>query len=216
MKALIMAGGKGTRLTEITKNLLPKPMVELNEKKLLEYAIDNLIEYGVDEIFLSIGFMHEVIEEYFSKKQYPAKIHFIVEDEPLGSGGALYLIKNQLDDDFVVCNGDALFNINIKKMLDFHKSKNSIATLLTHPNYHPYDSDLIICDESDKVLKIDKSLFDDEVIKIVIPGEIGELCILPHHIYFQHGNISGGLPVLSSHKVHRNSQDMNLPLTLQI
>lgn len=156
MKALIMAGGKGTRLTEITKNLLPKPMVELNGKKLLEYAIDNLIEYGVTEIFLSIGFMHEVIEEYFSKKEYPVKIHFIVEDEPLGSGGALYLIKDQLDDDFVVCNGDALFNINIKKMLDFHKAKNSIATLFTHPNYHPYDSDLIICDNDCKILKIDK------------------------------------------------------------
>lgn len=156
MKALIMAGGKGTRLTEITKNLLPKPMVELNGKKLLEYAIENLIEYGITEIFLSIGFMHEVIEEYFSKKKYPVKIHFIVEDEPLGSGGALYLIKDQLDDDFVVCNGDALFNINIKKMLDFHKSNNSIATLFTHPNYHPYDSDLIICDDNNKVLKIDK------------------------------------------------------------
>lgn len=156
MKALIMAGGKGTRLTEITKNLLPKPMVELNGKKLLEYAIENLIEYGVTEIFLSIGFMHEVIEEYFNKKKYPVKIHFIVEDEPLGSGGALYLIKDQLDDDFVVCNGDALFNINIKKMLDFHKSNNSIATLFTHPNYHPYDSDLIICDDNNKVLKIDK------------------------------------------------------------
>lgn len=150
-----MAGGKGTRLIEITKNLLPKPMVQLNKKTLLEYAIENLMDYGIDEIFISIGYMHEIIENYFKNKDYGIKITFIVENETLGSGGALYYLKNKIDGNFIVCMGDALFNINIDKMLKFHESNNSLATMLTHPNSHPYDSDLIISNNNYKVLRID-------------------------------------------------------------
>lgn len=157
MKALIMAGGKGTRLVEITKNLLPKPMVELNGKPLLLYAIENLKRNGVNEVFISVGFLYQTIIDYFGDgKKFGIKINYIVENEPLGSGGALFYLKNKIDDDFVVCTGDALFDIDVSKMLNFHKSHNAIATLLVHPNCHPYDSDLIVADENNKIIKIDK------------------------------------------------------------
>ena len=121
MKAFIMAGGKGTRLLEITKDLLPKPMVKLYDKPMLQRSIEVLKEYGVDEVYISVGYMHEIIEDYFNNIDLGVKIHFIVEDEPLGSGGALYYIKDIMDDDFVVCNGDSLFSVNIDKMMEFHK-----------------------------------------------------------------------------------------------
>lgn len=156
MKAFIMAGGKGTRLLEITKDLIPKPMVKLYDKPMLERSIEALKEYGVDEVYISVGYMHEVIEDYFNSKDLGVKINFIVEDEPLGSGGALYFVKDKIDDDFVVCNGDSLFSINIDKMMEFHKSHNAYATLLTHSNFHPYDSDLLICDTNNRVIELSR------------------------------------------------------------
>ena len=157
MKALIMAGGKGTRLLEITKDLLPKPMVRINGIPLLEHAINNLKKYNIDEVYISVGYKYQIIQDYFKDgKAFGIKINYIIENEPLGSGGALYYLKDIVKEDFVVCMGDALFNINIDRMLQFHKDNNAIATLLTHPNSHPYDSDLIICDKNNRVTEINK------------------------------------------------------------
>lgn len=157
MKALIMAGGKGTRLIELTKDMIPKPMIMLNNKPLLQYAIDNLIKYNIDEIYISVGYQHSKIIDYFGNgEQLGVKINYIIEEEPLGSGGALYYLKGKVKGDFVVCMGDALFDIDIPKMLQYHKDNNADITMLTHPNSHPYDSDLIICDDNNRVVKIDK------------------------------------------------------------
>ncbi len=157
LKAFIMAGGKGTRLREITHDDLPKPMVRILDKPLLEYAIESLKKYGVDEVYISVSYLYEKIIEYFGNgEKWGIKIHYLIEDEPLGSGGALYYIKDKVDDDFIVCTGDALFEIDIEKMLKFHKDNNAMATLLTHPNCHPYDSDLIITDDNNIVKEINK------------------------------------------------------------
>lgn len=155
MQALILAGGKGTRLSELTKNEIPKPMVKMLGKPLLEYAIDRLKENGITDIFISIGHLHEKIEEYFGDgKKFGVNITYLCENEPLGSGGALYFLKGKIDDDFVVCSADAIFDIDIKRMYEFHKSKDALITLFAHPNLHPYDSDLIITDDNDCVLEI--------------------------------------------------------------
>ena len=155
MQALILAGGKGTRLCELTKNEIPKPMVKMLGKPLLEYAIDRLKENGITDIFISIGHLHEKIEDYFGDgKNFGVNITYLCENEPLGSGGALYYLKGKVESDFVICSADAIFDINIKRMYDFHKSKHSLITLFAHPNLHPYDSDLIITDENDCVKEI--------------------------------------------------------------
>lgn len=157
MKALIMAGGKGSRLIELTKDMIPKPMIMLNNKPLLQYAIDNLIKYNINEIYISVGYQHNKIIDYFGNgEKLGVKINYIIEEEPLGSGGALYYLKGKVKGDFVVCMGDALFDIDIPKMLQYHKDNNADITMLTHPNSHPYDSDLIICDDNNRVVKIDK------------------------------------------------------------
>lgn len=156
MQAFILAGGKGTRLHEITKDEIPKPMASLRGKPILQWAIENLKANGINEVYISVGHLHEKIIDYFGDgTRFGVKIEYIIENEPLGSGGALYFVKDKMKDDFVICSGDVLFNIDIKRMLDYHKKKNSLITLLTHPNLHPFDSDLVVTDKNGKVLNFD-------------------------------------------------------------
>lgn len=157
MKAVIMAGGKGTRLVEITKDEIPKPMAEMCGKPILLRALESLKKYGVDEIYFTVGHLHEKIQEYFKDgSKFGVKINYIIEKEPLGSAGALYYLKDKIYDDFIVCSGDTLFDININKMLEFHKNNDAIATLLTRASNHPFDSDLVIVNDNNQVLKFDK------------------------------------------------------------
>ncbi len=152
----MLAGGKGTRLQQITKNILPKPMAVIAGKPILEHAINRLQENGITDIIISVGYLHEKIEEYFGNgDKFGVKISYIVEQEPLGSGGSLYYLKDVFDTDFIVCPGDAIFDIDIDKMYKFHCEHNALITLFGHPNIHPYDSDLIISDEKGRVLQFD-------------------------------------------------------------
>lgn len=156
-KALVLAGGKGTRLAEITKNAIPKPMAILGGQPILERAVLQLKHNGITDIYISVGYMHEKICEYFKDgKDFGVNIEYIVETSPLGSGGALYFLKDKTDCDMIVCPGDVLFDVDFKKLLEYHKSKNALITLLAHPNTHPYDSDLIITDKNMRVTTINK------------------------------------------------------------
>ncbi len=157
VKALILAGGKGTRLQEITKNLIPKPMAIIDGKPILERAIEGLKNYGVKDIFISVGFLNEQIRDYFGDgKNFGVNIKYIIENEPLGSGGALYFIKDEIDCNLIVCPGDVIFDVDFKRLLDFHEQKGALITLFAHPNLHPYDSDLIITDENSVITSINK------------------------------------------------------------
>lgn len=151
-----MAGGKGTRLSLITNDQIPKPMAIINGKPILEHTINSLKKYGVDEFFFTVGHLYQMIVNYFGDGQkFGVKIHYIVEDCPLGSAGALYYLKDKIDGDFIVCSGDVIFDIDIDRMMKFHKKNQSMATLLTHPNSHPYDSDLIVSDRLGRIKSID-------------------------------------------------------------
>ena len=152
MKAYIMAGGFGTRLSELTKGEIPKPMVQISGKSLLERAILSLKENGITEFIISVSFMADKITNYFGDgSSLGVKIEYVYEKEPLGSGGALYFLKGKVNKTFVVCSADTIFDIDISKMLAFHKKKKAIATLFTHPNIHPYDSDVILTDKFSRV-----------------------------------------------------------------
>ena len=151
MQAVIMAGGKGTRLSSVTKDV-PKPMVDFCGKPLLEYIIGNLRENGVNDIILVIGHLGNVIKDHFgSGEKWGVNIRYFLEDVPLGTAGALPFIGDMLSDTFFLVFGDLFLNIDFKKFADFHKEKNAEITLFAHPNSHPFDSDVIITDDSDKV-----------------------------------------------------------------
>lgn len=155
--AVIMAGGKGSRLRSITNDELPKPMVPVDGKPLLEYQVEALKEYGIKKIIMIVGHLGEKIMDHFKDgKGFGVDIDYIVEKEPLGTAGAFYYLKDKTDaKDFLLIFGDVFFDIDFDRMEDFHFKNAALTTLLAHPNGHPYDSDLIQTDDNGKVIGFD-------------------------------------------------------------
>ncbi len=161
MKVVIMAGGRGTRISTIA-NDIPKPMIPLEGKPVLEYELECLREQGFTDIILTVGYLGHIIKDYFGDgsgispvtgEPFGVNITYYCEEEPLGNAGALFKIKEQLSEDFLLLNADAIFDVDFKRFVDFHKSHKGWVTLFTHPNSHPYDSGLIFRDENNVVQK---------------------------------------------------------------
>ncbi len=152
MKIVIMAGGKGTRISSIASDI-PKPMIPINGNPILEYEINSLKKQGLTDIVIVVGHLKEVIMDYFRDgNEFGVHISYFEESTPLGTAGALAYLKNELVDDFVLLNGDVLFDIDIQKFYRYHKEKGGLATILTHPNSHPYDSSLVVTDANNYVI----------------------------------------------------------------
>lgn len=157
LTAVILAGGKGTRLSEITKDEIPKPMAVMCGKPILERVVNSLKENGVRDIYISVGHLHEKIVDYFGDgSDFGVNIDYVIERSPLGSGGGLYFLKDKIRGDFLVCSGDTVFDVDVEQMRAFHENKKALITLYTHPNTHPYDSDIILTDNGGCVIGIDK------------------------------------------------------------
>ena len=152
MKTVIMAGGKGTRLASITGDI-PKPMVNLCGKPILEYQLECLRENGLSEIIIVTGYQGEVIRNYFGDgSAFGCCISYYNETVPLGSGGALCRIFHDLGDDFILLNGDVIFNVDFSRIIAFHQDKKALVTLAAHPNNHPYDSALLVTNNDNLVV----------------------------------------------------------------
>lgn len=153
-KAVIQAGGKGTRLSRITGDIIPKPMVNICGKPLLLHQIEALKKYGINDFTIIVGHLGEKIIEYFGDgSSFGVTIRYIKENKPLGSAGALFELKNEKEDFFFVF-GDTIFDIDVARMERFHIEKGAAVTLLAHPNSHPYDSDVILADKGGRVTGI--------------------------------------------------------------
>lgn len=152
MKIVIMAGGRGTRIAEVNSEV-PKPMIPIMDKPILQYEIECAKKQGYTEFILIVGYLGQMIQTYFGDgSRFGVTIEYIVEKEPLGTAGALYLLKDKIDDDFLLLNGDIIFDVDIHRFYDAHKKNPGVATILTHPNSHPYDSGIIVADNQGKVL----------------------------------------------------------------
>ena len=150
MKTVIMAGGKGTRISELFPNI-PKPLIPIRdmygiEKPVLEWEICSLVSQGFTDIILTVSHMADKIETYFGTgERLGCKIKYFVEDEPLGNAGALFKLRETLrSEPFLLLIVDAMFDVDFNRMVSFHRGKNALATLFTHPNSHPYDSSIIL------------------------------------------------------------------------
>jgi len=153
-QAVILAGGKGTRLKEVSGNL-PKSMVPVLDKPLLQHLIEQCVECGITDIKLLISYKKEIIEDFFGDgDQYGATIQYIADDTPRGTAGALIDALPELDDKFLVVYGDTFFDIDLDDFWEFHQEQAGDASLFLHPNDHPYDSDLIEVDSSFQVQRI--------------------------------------------------------------
>jgi D,D-heptose 1,7-bisphosphate phosphatase len=154
MKAVILAGGKGTRLAEVLKDL-PKGLLELNGKSVLQYQIENLKKCGIDEIILVIGHQGEKIKQRFGDgSTLSVHIEYFEEKKPLGTAGAFYYLLDKLPEKFLVIYGDLIFDLDLGKFIDFHEKNNALCTLMVHPNDHPYDSDVLVLDEKNRVTNL--------------------------------------------------------------
>lgn len=143
MKVVIMAGGKGTRIASIA-NDVPKPMIKICGKPILEYQLENLKACGLTDIILVIGHMGNVIKDYFGDgSKFGVNIEYFIEDHPLGTAGALFKMP-QLTEDFLLLCGDVIFDVDFNRFIKFHKEKQAWASLISHPNGHPYDSSLLV------------------------------------------------------------------------
>lgn len=161
MKTVIMAGGKGTRIASVASDI-PKPMIKIEGKPILEHEIESLREQGFTDIILTVSHLGKIIMDYFGDgfkispvtgRQFGVHITYYFEKEPLGNAGALFKIKDMLDEDFLLLNADAMFDVDFNRFVAFHKKHGGLATLFTHPNSHPFDSSLLIADERGTVLQ---------------------------------------------------------------
>ncbi len=152
IKAVILAGGKGTRLYPITYEI-PKPLLPVRRKPIINYLVDLFFRFGVKDIFILISseFRDEFV--WWRKRHYPKKnIKFIEEKKPLGTFGGLWHLKKEFEkSDFFVSNGDELKKIDLKKMLVFHKEKNLFATIALVKSEKPQDYGVVITDKNGKV-----------------------------------------------------------------
>lgn len=155
--AVIQAGGLGTRMRELTKDRVPKPMLSLNGKPMLAWQIEQIAGFGIREVVIITGHLGEQIEEYFQDGQeWGVHIRYVREDKPLGSAGALAFLKPFVaTTDFLLVFGDVMFDLDGRRLFDFHENQPGQITLLAHPNSHPGDSDRLIAEESGRVLGID-------------------------------------------------------------
>lgn len=131
-KVVLMVGGLGRRLGELTRDI-PKPMLPLGHKPILHYILSSLVEYGFREFYFCVNYRAESIREYFGDgATFGAKIIYIEEPEPLGTAGGLGLIETPFETPFLVMNGDILTTLNFESLLQFHLEKEAVATMCTH------------------------------------------------------------------------------------
>lgn len=159
MKTVIMAGGRGTRISSVASDI-PKPMIKIHGKPVLEHELESLRRQGFTDIIMTVGHLGHIIMDYFGDgtkcspvtgEPFGVRISYYFEQEPLGNAGALFKLRSQLTEDFLLLNADAVFDVDFNRFVAHHRKKGGLVTLFTHPNNHPYDSGLIIADESGAV-----------------------------------------------------------------
>ena len=161
MKAVFMAGGRGTRISSVASDI-PKPMIKIEGKPILEHEIERLRYQGYRDIIITVSYLGDIIVDYFGDgsgispatgKPFGVNIKYYFEEQPLGNAGALLKLREELDDDFLLLNADVLFDVDIDRMVEAHQNSGAEVTILTHPNSHPYDSGLIVSDKCNRVVE---------------------------------------------------------------
>lgn len=148
-----MAGGKGTRLRPLTCNI-PKPMVPLIHKPVMEYSIDLLKKHGITEIAVTLQYLPEVIKDYFGDgSRFGVKLHYFEEIKPLGTAGSIKNAESFLDEPFVVISGDALTDFDLQKGIDFHNEKGSLTTIFMKQVDCPLEYGVIMTNDEGEITR---------------------------------------------------------------
>lgn len=182
MKAVILAGGKGTRLKPYT-TVFPKPLMPIGDKPILEIVIQQLKSYGFNEITIAVGHLAELIMTFFNDgSKHGIKIRYTREDKPLGTAGPLALIKDELKETFLMMNGDVLATIDYSDLINYHKRNKAIATIALNKREVHIDFGVVEIDDSKIVKYTEKPkisylvsmgvyVFEPEILKYIRPNE---------------------------------------------
>jgi mannose-1-phosphate guanylyltransferase len=183
MKAFILCGGQGTRLRPYTYSI-PKPMLPLGRKPILEYIIRNLKKNGVTEVCLTVGYLKERIKDYFGDgSKLGVKITYNEEKDPLGTAGCILPVAHIIKGTFIVHAGDHFSRLNVKKMLEFHKKQGGIATVAFKRAGVPLEYGIAHVDETHHVTSFKEKpivenlinasvyIFEPEILNYIKPKE---------------------------------------------
>jgi mannose-1-phosphate guanylyltransferase/phosphomannomutase len=151
MRAVVMAGGEGTRLRPLTSNQ-PKPMVPIVGKPCMEHILELLRKHGFDEVIVTLAFLPQAIRSYFGDGQsLGLSIEYSVEESPLGTAGSVRLASDRLHETFLVISGDALCDIDLTKLVDFHREKEAAVTIGLMSVENPLEFGIVVTDEDGRV-----------------------------------------------------------------
>jgi len=189
MKAVILAGGLGTRLKPFT-NVIPKPLMPIGEKAILEIQIEQLVRYGFDQIFLATNYKADYIEKFLGDgSRYGAKLIVSKEEKPLGTAGPIKLLENQIAEPFLVMNGDILSLVDFGKFYDFSVSQDSLFTVGIKKMIMPYAFGNIHF-EGDRVTSIEEK---PDIVTYALAGiygmKPGIFSLIPGNEYFGIDNL---------------------------
>jgi len=155
MKAMILAAGKGTRLRDITKGEIPKPMVDLGEGPLLLHTVNQLVEFGVDEIIINLHHRGETVKEFFGEEWRGTPIRYSEEEELMGTAGGVRKVKERFEDKFFLIYGDILTDLDFKQFVDYHEHKGSNATALVYEETENLtESGVMLLDQENEVKRL--------------------------------------------------------------
>lgn len=184
MKAVILAGGKGTRLAPYTK-VLPKPLMPIGDMPILEVILRQIKLAGISEVVLTVGHLSELLRAFFQDgARLDLGISYNYEDSPLGTAGPIAFVPN-LNETFLVMNGDVLSTLPLRELIQFHKSQNAIATIATHHRRVNVDLGVIQWDGDERVTGyIEKPTYDYSVSMGIYVFEPKVLTYIPKGEYY--------------------------------
>ena len=178
--AVIMAGGRGMRLRPLTETL-PKPMVKVAGRPILERLVIHLMGHGIERIFIAVNYLSDVIEDHFGDgERFGCSIAYLRENEPMGSGGALSLLPGELEGAVLVLNGDLVCDADVGGMLDFHSAGSFYATMGYRPHFHRVEYGCVEV-QSDRLLAIQEKPVIEKLVNagVYVVSEAA-LTTVPH------------------------------------
>jgi len=189
MKAVVLAGGKGTRLAPYTK-ILPKPLMPIGDMPILEVLLRQMRNAGIDEVILTVGHLSELLRAFFKDgSQFGIHITYSYESIPLGTAGPISLIQG-LEDTFLVTNGDVLTTLNLQNLLSFHHQQKGIATIAVHHRKEKIDLGVIQWDGDYRITGyIEKPTYEYMVSMGIYVFEPRVLNYIPYGQYLDFPNL---------------------------
>ena len=185
MQAIILAGGKGSRLKPYT-TVLPKPLMPIGDIPILEIVVKQLKYYGCNRMILAVGHLKELLKAFFNDgKKWDMEIKYSYEDKPMGTAGPLKLIDpNEIEDNFIVMNGDVLTDLNYGEFFEYHKKNNALCTIATYKKPVKINLGVLELEDNDVVNYIEKPVLNYTVSMGVYAFKKETLDHIPHDTFF--------------------------------